>query len=203
MIDRLAFAKVMGGFADKIGRAVAPETAEMYFDVLGEALTTDEFLAGARIVFRSHGYNTWPSPEQFIAAAKPQTASTLTGAEAFEKVLSVTNDPRIADRNALILAMGPTVERAYRAAGGYREFANVLEADVKWLRKSFVEAYELAADSEVREADASRALATVNTPRLGQTEDAVAMIVSGLAAQKSFPPSGRDKALGERDAADD
>lgn len=205
MIDRVAFARVMGGFADRIGRALAPETAEMYFDVLASALTTDEFLAGARIVFRTHRYNTWPEPEQFIAAAKPLPVAALSGAEAFEQVLSLANDPRIADRNTRIACLGPLVERAYRAAGGYREFANVLEADVKWLRRSFIEAYEMAADSAARTNDAATSLAAISAPRLGEMEDGAALIVRGLAQLKSpknYPLTGRDRAAGETTGAD-
>lgn len=187
MIDRIAFAKVMGGFADRIGRALAPETAAMYFDVLSERLTTDEFLAGARIVFRAHAFNTWPAPQQFIDAANPQAAPRLSGAEVFEQVLALTNDPRIPDARARVLALGPVVERAFRAAGGLREFANVLEADVKWLRKNFIEAYEHAASHDDRTQDATIAL--------GAVDPAVQRLVADVSSAKTFPLSGRERAL--------
>lgn len=194
MIDRLAFARVMGGFADKIGRALAPATAEMYYDVLSSALTTEQFLAGARIVFRIHAYNTWPAAQQFIDAAKPEAAAKLTGSEAFEKVLALTNDPRITNHAEQVAALGPVVERAYRAAGGYREFRDVLEADVKWIRKLFVENYELAESAALRQTDASLSLEAVDGSVMG--------LINRVAEQKSipapkvFPLSGRDRAAG-------
>jgi hypothetical protein len=194
VIDRLSFAKVMGGFADRVGRALAPETAEMYYDVLSSALTTTEFLAGARIVFRSHAYNTWPAPQQFIAAAKPEAAAKLTGSEVFEKVLALTNDPRITDHAQQVAALGPIVERAYRAAGGYREFRDVLEADVKWIRKLFVENYELAESAALREQDAALSLSAVDGSVAGLIEHVAA--ARSLPAPKVFPLSGRDRAAG-------
>jgi hypothetical protein len=66
VIDRKVFAGVMGGFADRFGRALAPATADMYYDILAAELTTEEFLAGARIVFQKHTYNAWPAPQLFI-----------------------------------------------------------------------------------------------------------------------------------------
>lgn len=210
MIDRIAFAKVMGGFADKIGRALAPETSEMYFDVLTSALETEEFLAGARIVFRSHVYNTWPAPQQFIDAAKPKAAAALSGAEAFERVLDLTNQPQRdwSIRHAELLMLGPVVERAFRAVGGRRELDGILEADVPFARRRFLEAYEHAAEVNDRETDAAAALASVQAPRLGETEDGLQLVVKGLAQLKSLPLSGRDRAANAHadtrgDAADD
>lgn len=207
MIDRVAFARVMGGFADRIGRALAPETAEMYYDVLASTLTTDEFLAGARIVFRSHVYNTWPSPQQFIDAIKPANAPALDAGELFETVLETVNRTSLpwSDRLASIMALGPVVERAYRAAGGRREMECVPLDSVPFVRRRFVEAFEHAVESEARQQDAAGSLAAVQSiPRIGEVEDGARMVVQGLAQLKSlpskspkvFPLSGRDRAAG-------
>lgn len=146
MIDRMQFARVMGGFADRIGRALAPATAEMYYAVLTRALDTAEFVAGAEVVFGTHQFNTWPAPQQFIDAAKPPEAVALVGGELFERVLSIAANAYrpSAERESEIAALGPDAVRAYRAAGGRREFENVLESDVKWLRRTFCENYVAA-----------------------------------------------------------
>lgn len=183
MIDAAVFARVFGGFADKIGRALAPETSAMYYDVLSESLTSEEFLAGARIVFRNHSYNTWPAPHQFIDAVKPKGSPHLDGADAFEQLIGKQHPERIA------LGMGPAVVRAFRAAGGRREFVDVLEQDVKWLRQRFVEAYEHAATAEDAETQAHVALAAV--------DPTIRAIVDHIAAAKSLPTDRKSLAAGE------
>lgn len=210
MIDRLAFAKVMGGFADRIGRALAPETSDMYYDVLSSALSTDEFLAGARIVFRSHSYNTWPAPQQFIDAGRPAVVPALDAGEAFERVLEIVNrttrTPNWSDRLTEVLALGPVVERAFRAAGGRRDMENAPLDSVPFIRRRFVEAYEHASESEAHAADLAGALASVQAPRIGEMESGAALVVKGLAQLKSMPLTGRDRATGEHrdsEAADD
>lgn len=174
MIDPAVFAKVMGGFADKIGRALAPETSAMYYDVLSESLDSTEFLAGARIVFRNHSYNTWPAPHQFIDAVKPKGSALLDGQEAFDRLLGSQHPDRLA------LGMGPAVMRAFRAAGGKREFTDVLEQDVKWLRQRFVEHYEHAAKVADAEGQANLALAAVDPLARSLIENVTASIGSKI-----------------------
>lgn len=164
MIDRKVFAGVMGGFADRFGRALAPATADMYYDILTSELTTEEFLAGARIVFAKHPYNSWPAPQFIIDAAKPKPAPKLSGAEIFEHILSIDGNiyTPIADRLHAIMLLGPVAERAYRAVGGRREFENVLEDDAKWLRQKFLEEYEFAASHAAAEREAAVAFAALD-----------------------------------------
>ena len=181
MIERAEFAKVMGAFADRIGRALSPPTAEMYLELLGESLTTEEFLAGARIVFRAHTFNTWPAPQQFIDAVKPPTPVGLDAAEMFERVTKAVGTVYDNEgRRERLALLGPVAERAYRAAGGARQFLNVLEKDAPFLRKRFMEAYEGAVESAKLNGDAAAALSagTPNpieellrdtTERIGQT----------------------------------
>lgn len=188
MIDRLQFAKVMGVFADKIGRALAPATAEEYYLALSLALTTDEFVAGARVVFRTHEFNTWPAPIQFIRAAKPEPEDTLLAAEAFEQALEIMGDSRvpIMTRKAQVEALGPATARAFRAAGGVREFQMVLLDQVPWLRNRFVDAYEAATSDEAK---AEHALAA------GVPHEALDPRVSGMVKELTTRWSGRDRAL--------
>lgn len=184
-IDRVAFARVMGGFADRIGRPLAPETADMYLDVLSEALTTEEFLAGARIVFRTHRFNTWPAPEQFVEAVKPQSAPELAAAEIFERVLAIAANAYrpYSERLAEITALSAVAARAYHAAGGRRDFETVLEADVPWLRKRFVERYEEAMDEAAKRHQAHVALAAV--------EPTVHALITDTANRLGMPDSRR------------
>lgn len=184
MIDPAVFARVMGGFADKIGRALAPETSAMYYDVLSESLTSDEFLAGARIVFRNHSYNTWPAPHQFIDAVKPKGSAALDGADLFEQLIGKQHPERIA------LGMGPAVMRAFRAAGGRREFVDCLEQDVKWLRQRFVEAYQHADAAQDAETQAHVALAAV--------DPTIRAMVEQIAEAKALPVDRKTLAAGDR-----
>lgn len=184
MIDPAVFARVMGGFADKIGRALAPETSAMYYDVLSESLTSDEFLAGARIVFRNHSYNTWPAPHQFIDAIRPKGSPALDAVDVFEQLVGKQHPERIA------LGLGPVAMRAFRAAGGRREFVDVLESDVKWLRQRFVENYEHATTAHDAETQATVALAAVDPN--------IKALVDRIAEQKSLPSDRKALAAGDR-----
>lgn len=189
MIDRTEFARAMAAFADRIGRALAPATAEAYYETLSEALTTEEFLAGARVVFRAHQFNTWPAPQQFIDAVKPPTEPKLAAAEAFERVLVAVGsiyDPPAA-RAARLGALGPVVDRAYRAAGGFREFASVLEKDLPFLRARFIEAYVGATTEEARR---DTALAALDR---GALDPRVHGLVRSTTA--ALTATGRDRAL--------
>lgn len=190
MIDRTEFAKVMGVFADKIGRALAPATADVYYDTLSESLTTEEFLAGARIVFKTHQFNTWPAPQQFVDAAKPQQSNALAGAELFEQVLAIMTRGTATrqERAEKIAALGPVAERVFRAAGGFREFHEVLESQVPFIRNRFVEAYEAAATQAEHEARAVAAL-----DRGAMDTRALRLVQSTTNSMRG--PSPRDRAL--------
>lgn len=193
MIDRPQFAKVMGVFADRIGRALAPATAEEYYLALSLALTTEEFVVGARIVFRTHQFNTWPAPIQFINAAKPEPEDTLMAAEAFEQALEIMGDSRVPlmTRKAQVEALGPATARAFRAAGGIREFQTVLLDQVPWLRNRFVDAYEAATSDEAK---ASHAIAA------GVRHEDLDPRIGGMIDQLSGRYSGRDRALPRGDS---
>lgn len=70
MLDRNTFARVMRVFADRIGRGLEADTQAMYYATLGEELDTETFQRAAVLVFKTHGYNTWPAPGAFLDAAK-------------------------------------------------------------------------------------------------------------------------------------
>jgi hypothetical protein len=70
MLDRKTFARIMRVFADRIGRGLEADTQAMYYATLGEELDTETFQRAAVLVFKTHGYNTWPAPGAFLDAAK-------------------------------------------------------------------------------------------------------------------------------------
>ena len=166
MIELAAFTSVMSTFADRfgMGKVLAPATATAYYEILTENLTTTEFLAAAKLLFQHHPYNAWPPPQAFIDAVKPKGSALLSAAEAFEALLVIDGNiyQPPAERYARIAALGPLAMRAYRAVGGRREFENVLEADVKYLRQRFVEAYQQAATTDAAEEAARVALDAVD-----------------------------------------
>lgn len=192
MIERESFAVVMAGFADRFGRALSPATAEMYYELLSGALSTEEFLAGARILFQHHPYNAWPPPQAFIDAVKPKAAAKLNAAEVFEHILSIDSNvyTPIDERFQKILALGPVAVRAYRAAGGRREFENVLVDDVKWLSNRFVEAFEAASAEDAAQTEARIALEAV--------DPAAAQLIAQTATKLGAPIA---KQLGEKKSA--
>jgi hypothetical protein len=194
VIDRKVFAGVMGGFADRFGRALAPATADMYYDILAAELTTEEFLAGARIVFQKHTYNAWPAPQLFIDAAKPKPAPKLSGAEIFERILSIDGNiyTPIGERVRAIALLGPVAERAYRAVGGRREFENVLEDDVKWLRQRFLEVFESAASNEAAQREAAVAFAALDPAAKDLVSDLASKLVAPEPKQIERAPMTRN-----------
>jgi hypothetical protein len=183
MIDREMFKQHMALIADRIGRPLAGPTQVEYYRQLSPQLTTQQFVAAATLVFNtwSAEYRVWPSPQQIVELITPVAKPALTAAEAFERVLAATNDPRypINEQRIKVQELGATAVRAFHAAGGMRDFRNVLESDVPWLRKRFVEAYELACEN----ADAERTAALA----LNDAESRVAALVSSVASAKAMP----------------
>lgn len=203
MIELPKFARVMGTFADRIGKPLTKDTLRLYYAVLSASLTTEQFLAGAAIVFRTHAYNTWPAPQQFIDAVLPPAASTLSAAEAFERVLAIASRSSIPphERDAAIAAFGAVVVRAYRAAGGRRRFENILDDDVTWARRDFIGAYEGAISEEARATDAAIALdaADAGPIELQDPRAACRLLVDTVADLRKMPrvlPRGASQLAG-------
>jgi hypothetical protein len=183
MIDKEIFLQQMALLADRIGKPLAGPTLREYHRVLSAALTTQQFLGAATLAFQtwSAEYRIWPSPQQLIELITPVAKPALAASEMFELVLAATNDPRlsITEQRHKVQSLGATAVRAFYAAGAMRDFRNVLEADVTWLRKRFVEAYEAAAEK----ADAER----VATLALNDAEERVAGLIGNLAETRSLP----------------
>lgn len=194
MIDRQIFAHQMGILADRIGRDLKAPTLRAYYQALKQSLTTEQFVAATTLAFRTitGDYRVWPSPAQLIELVTPVADPTLSGADAFERVLAITNDPRIpiGERVPMIQELGAATVRAFRAAGGRREFENVPEDQVKWLRRSFLEAYTAACENADAERVASLALASASAQ--------VRALVNATADKLSMPEPQRIAAGGAR-----
>lgn len=183
MIDQEIFLQQMALLADRIGRPLAGPTQREYHRQLSEALTTQQFLAATTLAFNtwSGEFRLWPSPAQLIELVTPVAKPALSAVEAFELVLAATNDPRIsiADARTRVQQLGAAAVRAFHAAGAMRDFRNVLESDVPWVRRRFVEAYEAAAEN----ADAERAAMLA----LQDADARVEALIGTLAAAKQLP----------------
>jgi hypothetical protein len=187
MIDHEIFLQYMALLADRIGRPLAGPTQLMYHRELSAALSTEQFVAAATIAFNRWNaeFRTWPSPQQLIAMVMPSPETALSALEAFEQVLSATTDSRVPlpDAVATVETIGPAAARAFRAAGGIREFRGVLEQDLPWLRRRFVEAYEAAAEAIVNDRTAAHALTAAN--------ETVASLIADLSRPRQMPGARR------------
>lgn len=192
MIDKEIFLQQMALLADRIGRELSGPTQVEYHRQLSAALTNEQFVAAMTLAFRqwSGDYRTWPSPQQIVELIRPVAAPTLSAHEAFEQVLDVMNKPQlpINERRAAVQAMGASPLRAFIAAGGNREFIDVLEVDVPWLRKRFVEAYEHACANAEAEHEAMLAI--------GEADTRVQAMVSSIAAAKALPTKPQRRIAG-------
>jgi hypothetical protein len=183
MITEEIFLQQMALLADRIGRPLAGPTQREYHRQLTAALTTEQFVAAATLAFNRWGgeYRNWPSPQQIIDLVAPVAKTSLTASEAFEYVLAATNDPRVSidEQRAKVQQFGAATLRAFYAAGGMRDFRNVLESDVPWLRRRFVEVYDAAVDNEHAKHAATLALA--------DAEARVAALITSVASQRTLP----------------
>lgn len=188
MINQELFLQHMALIADRVGRQLAGPTQREYHRQLSAALTTEQFIAAASIAFNTWNaeFRNWPSPAQLIALVIPPTKPALSALEAFELVLSsMTNDPRVTlpEQRQRVEKIGDVAYRAFHAAGGIREFSGILEADVPWLRKRFVECYDAAL---LNADDTHRA-----TLALADADSFVAGLISNIADQKAMPGTQR------------
>lgn len=186
-IDKRIFANQMALVGDRIGRQLHAATLGEYYRHLTAALTTEQFVAATTIVFhaKSADYRNWPSPAEIIELVAPVAKPSLSALEAFERVLTLTSN-QYGDRHqqlADVQAIGAAAIRAFRAAGGFRDFSSVLTSELPFLRNRFVEAYEnacLYANAE-----------QVATLALNDAGSRIAALVDGVARARSLPDPAR------------
>jgi hypothetical protein len=187
MIDQQVFLEKMAILADRIGRELAGPTQVEYWRLLSERLTTEEFVAAMSLAFRSISgeYRVWPTVDQLVELIAPVARPTLTAAEAFETVLGVWTNGigSPAARLEQTMLLGAATVRAFRAAGGRRVFENILDDEVKWAKRAFVECYTAAIENADAERESRLALATA--------DEELRRIVNATAAQLGTLPTKR------------
>lgn len=185
MIEKEVFAQRMGLLAGRIGRELEAPVFREYYTQLSAMLTTQQFVAATALAFHtwSAEYRNWPSPKQLVELIAPVAQPELSAGEAYERVLSIAgryvHDPAFATRMADIQRLGANTLRAFRAAGGFRDFSNPLESELPWLRKRFVEVYEATCAHAESEQAAQLALASADTQ--------VAELSAATAAKLAMP----------------
>ena len=123
-MTRVEFLKVAAYLAAGCGKALEPESLEVYFDRLGD-LPADAFLVAAKRVLLSHKYPTFPSIAELREAAAETlrgTVAALTPAAAWETAWRVAGDtdPEIEgsfDRAVRKAEAPPLVVAAIKAFG--------------------------------------------------------------------------------------
>ncbi len=191
MIDHKIFLEQIALLADRIGRPLAAPTQRAYYDALSDSLTTEQFVAATTLAFRtwSAEFRNWPSPKQIIELIAPVENPALSALDAFESVCAIVS-PKVekAEQLVRIQALGAAAVRAFRAAGGFRDFTGMLDDELPWVRKRFVDAYEAACEGATAERDAQLALNASN--------DRFAALVANVANQRSMPEEPRRIAAG-------
>lgn len=196
MIDKEIFAQRMGLLAGRIGRELEAPVFREYYTQLSDMLTTQQFVAATALAFHtwSAEYRNWPSPKQLVELIAPVEEPELSAGEAFERVLAIAgryvHSPDFAQRMADIQQLGANTVRAFRAAGGFRDFSNPLESELPWLRKRFVQAYEATCANAESEQAAQLALASASAQ--------VEALTNATAAKLGMEPSKRLAAGGAR-----
>lgn len=162
MIDKHEFATAMGMLADRFGRRFEAPTSRAYFAILAAELTTEEFRAGVAGCLRDCAF--WPSPKEIIERARPSAPPGLSAAEAWERVHRIAAGTPGGTRRSwaekldAIADLGAAAVRAFNAVGGRARWTDLVDDDVKWLRKEFVALYPEAESHASREADAAKLL---------------------------------------------
>jgi hypothetical protein len=195
VIDQNVFDAIMGAFAERLGKPLGETASVMYYAALSEELTTDEFQRAARVVFKQHRFNTWPAAADFLDAARGNVTAPAIEQDRF--AAGVAADvvlreatwpngrtwPQVAadiERYA-----GPAAVAAFYAVGGPARFRDLLEADVRWLRKELVEVYPSAATYVRR--------AVANDPTLADLPPAAREMILAAAAETALPRAIQDR----------
>ena len=178
MIDGELFAQHLGVLADRFGRALAGPTLREYHARLSAELSTEEFVAAARLVFRDETF--WPAPRVFVEKVRPSADPALLAQAAFERVVTLVRRHGWQFIPPAILADldRPTL-RAVGTAGGWRAIAECDDSGWPFLRKRFEDAHRALA--------AERAKETAAQVALEEAEFAVQSLVAGVAGATGMP----------------
>jgi hypothetical protein len=122
VIDRDTFAGWMRAFSERLGRPLSAQTQAAYYAELSARLTTDEFTAGARVLFGRDLYGQYPGPQAFVDAALAgrEAAARLAATQrliAAGQAVPPLDPEREAERLELLVAeLGPPPDPAAKLA---------------------------------------------------------------------------------------
>lgn len=138
-IDRATFTKGMALLMDRFGRQLGTPTVAAYLEILDDELTTEEFAAAAREVFRRDTF--FPSPQRFIDAVRgdPRRAAET----AWQAIM---RDAR-AGRYPPLESLPPAVRAALKVAP-MREIMSADDYQLSRLKRDFLEEHVRASGGQ-------------------------------------------------------
>lgn len=138
MIDRDTFDDAFAMLEDRFKRDHGQETRAMYYRILSDELTTDQFQLAARKLFRSATY--FPKPDDFVkAVGGDQEQRALEDWETVQDVFL-----NLADKNDL----SPEGRRTIKLLGGWGQVGRTKKSNLPHVREDFMEMYGTAARME-------------------------------------------------------
>lgn len=168
MIDKAVYGQCMAAVSQRIGKRLGDEALAMYYAILSEELTTEEFQAGMKGIFRDHSFATWPAPAEIIARAKPAVALRAMAAwSQLEDVVRrrVPHEPLVPQ--LLRCGVDPLVVAVFEAVGGLARWRSLNDWRFEEMRMEFLARYGEA--SRLPEAQRAQLVAShlpaVSAPR--------------------------------------
>lgn len=146
MIDEKVYGQCMGAVSQRIGKRLGDEALAMYYAILSEELTTEEFQAGMKGIFRDHAFATWPSPAEIIARAKPALALRAMSAwSQLEDVVRrrVSHEPL--EHQFRRCGVDPLATALFFAVGGLARWRSLNDWRFDAMRDEFLSRYSEAA----------------------------------------------------------
>lgn len=161
------FAPIMAYLEGAIGKRIAPETAAVYWDLLGD-LPADALATACRVVLLESTYPTLPTAGRLRQAvlATQRPSLELPAPEAWNLLRSAVRMYGYY-RESLALSSLPALVRRAAECLGWRAICDCTETEI--LRAQFTRAYESLAERAKREALLPPQLAAV-VRQIGRAE---------------------------------
>jgi len=147
MINKEQFKQWITLLGEKFNKPLSAPSQLVFYDILNAELTTEEFVAGARLVYRDNQF--FPSPKEIIDQAKPQGDPAIEAADVFRDILTWNGkDNLMAEARSRMTDVGL---RAFLAVGGPARFRRLTVDEELWARKEFIARYvEAKRDADER-----------------------------------------------------
>ena len=165
MIDQDVFNIEWAVICERFNRDPSHVLAARYFQALSPRMTTEEFLAAARVVFEEQTF--FPRPMDFIEAIRPSVeAEALAQWELCDQVM--------AGSTKALERMSPAGRRTAQLLGGTDRLRNTRLNDVQFVRRDFMKLFGDAEEIYRREAQPTA------LPVSDQAREVLAGAVPGL-----------------------